>query len=109
MYVISSDGTVICNNEKFVYDGNAWNAANELYYWKNANYIAYYPYNADLTAQNITTVDAIKTKFAESDDFYTQNTAGAYEKADLMLAEVNSPADGTIQFNLAHQFSYGRD
>lgn len=105
MYVISSDGTVICNNEKFVYNGTAWEAANELYYWKNANYIAYYPYNADLTAQNITSVDAIKTKFAESDDFYTQNTAEAYEKADLMLAKVNSPANGTIQFNLAHQFS----
>lgn len=104
MYVISNDGTVICNNEKFVYDGKAWNAENELYYWKNANYIAYYPYNADLTAQNITTVDAIKTKFAESDDFYTQNTAEAYEKADLMLAEVNNPADEIIQFNLAHQF-----
>lgn len=69
MYVISSDGTVICDNEKFVYDGNAWKAENELYYWKNANYIAYYPYNADLTAQNIATVDAIKTKFAKSGDF----------------------------------------
>lgn len=34
MYVISSDGTVICNNEKFVYNGTAWEAANELYYWK---------------------------------------------------------------------------
>lgn len=105
MYVISNDGTVICNNEKFVYNGTAWEAANELYYWKNANYIAYYPYNADLTAQNITSVEKIKTEFAESDDFYTQNTAEAYEKADLMLAEVNSPANGTIQFNLAHQFS----
>ena len=105
MYVISNDGTVICNNEKFVYNGTAWEAANELYYWKNANYIAYYPYNAELTSQNITSVKAIKTEFAESDDFYTQNTAEAYEKADLMLAEVNSPANGTIQFNLAHQFS----
>lgn len=105
VYVISNDGTVICNNEKFVYDGKVWNAENELYYWKNANYIAYYPYNADLTAQNITKVEEIKTKFAEPVDFYTQNTAEAYEKADLMLAEVNSPANGTIQFNLAHQFS----
>ena len=47
MYVISNDGTVICNNEKFVYNGITWEAANELYYWKNANYIAYYPYNAE--------------------------------------------------------------
>lgn len=31
VYVISSDGTVICNNEKFVYDGNAWKAENELW------------------------------------------------------------------------------
>lgn len=105
MYVISSDGTVICNNEKFVYNGTEWEAANELYYWKNANYIAYYPYNADLTAQNIITVDDIKTKFAESDDFYTQNTAEAYEKADLMLAEIPKPTDGELEFNLAHQFS----
>lgn len=105
MYVISSDGTVICNNEKFVYNGTAWEAVNELYYLKNANYIAYYPYNADLTAQNITKVEEIKTKFAEPVDFYTQNTAEAYEKADLMLDAVNSPANGTIQFDLAHQFS----
>lgn len=105
MYVISSDGTVICNNEKFVYNGTTWEAANELYYWKNANYIAYYPYNADLTAQNITKVEEIKTKFTEPVDFYTQNTAEAYEKADLMLAEVPKPADGNIRFELAHQFS----
>lgn len=105
MYVISSDGTVICNNEKFVYNGTAWEAANELYYWKNANYIAYYPYNAELTAQNITSVEAIKAEFAKSGDFYTQNTAEAYEKADLMLDAVNSPTNGKITFNLAHQFS----
>lgn len=108
MYVISNDGTVICNNEKFVYNGTAWEAANELYYWKNANYIAYYPYNAELTSQNITSVDVvdvIKTKFAESADFYTQNTAEAYEKADLMLAEEKNPENGNIKFDLAHQFS----
>lgn len=105
MYVISSDGTVICNNEKFVYNGTAWEAANELYYWKNADYIVYYPYDAELTAQNITNVDAIKTKFAGSADFYTQNTAEAYEKADLMLAEVKNPENGNIKFDLAHQFS----
>ena len=123
MYVISSDGTVICNNEKFVYDGSAWKAANELYYWKNADYIVYYPYDESLTVESIldvddtasseetdpseemTIVDALKAKFAESADFYTQNTAEAYEKADLMLAEVPKPADGNIQFNLLHQFS----
>lgn len=105
MYIISSDGTVLCNNEKFVYNGTAWEAANELYYWKNADYIVYYPYDAELTAQNITNVDAIKTKFAGSADFYTQNTAESYEKADLMLAVVQKPADGNIKFNLAHQFS----
>lgn len=105
MYVISSDGTVICNNEKFVYNGSAWTATNELYYWKNANYIAYYPYDESLTAENITSAEAIKTKFAGAENFYTQNTAEAYEKADLMLDAVNSPANGTIQFDLAHQFS----
>ena len=105
MYVISSDGTVICNNEKFVYSGSAWTAANELYYWKNADYIVYYPYDESLTAENITSAEAIKTKFAGAENFYTQNTAEAYEKADLMLAEVEAPADGNIQFNLSHQFS----
>lgn len=105
MYVISSDGTVICNNEKFVYNGSAWTATNELYYWKNANYIAYYPYDESLTAENITSAEAIKTKFAGAENFYNQNTAKAYEKADLMLAEEEAPADGNIQFNLSHQFS----
>lgn len=105
MYVISSDGTVICNNEKFVYTESVWKAENELYYWKNADYIVYYPYDASLTAENVTTIDAIKAKFAGSADFYTQNTAEAYEKADLMLAEVKNPEDGNITFDLAHQFS----
>ncbi len=123
MYVISSDGTVICNNEKFVYEGSAWKAANELYYWKNADYIVYYPYDESLTVESIldvddtasseetdpsvemTIVDALKAKFAGTEDFYTQNTAEAYEKADLMLAEVNSPENGEITFNLVHQFS----
>lgn len=123
MYVISSDGTVICNNEKFVYEGSAWKAANELYYWKNADYIVYYPYDESLTVESIldvddtasseetdpsvemTIVDALKAKFAGTEDFYTQNTAEAYEKADLMLAKVNSPKNGEITFNLAHQFS----
>ena len=123
MYVISSDGTVICNNEKFVYDGGAWKAANQLYYWKNADYIVYYPYDESLTVESIldvdntasseetdpseeiTIVDALKAKFAGTEDFYTQNTAEAYEKADLMLVEVNSPKNGEITFNLAHQFS----
>lgn len=123
MYVISSDGTVICNNEKFVYDGGAWKAANQLYYWKNADYIVYYPYDESLTVESIldvdntasfeetdpleeiTIVDALKAKFAGTENFYTQNTAEAYEKADLMLAEVNSPKNGKITFNLAHQFS----
>lgn len=105
MYVISSDGTVICNNEKFVYTESAWKAENELYYWKNADYIVYYPYDASLTAENVTTIDAIKAKFAGSADFYTQNTAEAYEKADLMLAEVKNPENENIEFKLAHQFS----
>lgn len=123
MYVISSDGTVICNNEKFVYEGSAWKAANELYYWKNADYIVYYPYDESLTVESIldvddtasseetdpseemTIVDALKAKFAGTENFYTQNTAEAYEKADLMLAEVNSPENGEITFNLVHQFS----
>lgn len=123
MYVISSDGTVICNNEKFVYEGSAWKAANQLYYWKNADYIVYYPYDESLTVESIlnvddtasseetdpseemTIVDALKAKFAGTEDFYTQNTAEAYEKADLMLAEVNTPKNGEITFNLAHQFS----
>lgn len=123
MYVISSDGTVICNNEKFVYNGTAWEAANQLYYWKNADYIVYYPYDESLTVESIldvddtasseetdpseemTIVDALKAKFARTENFYTQNTAETYEKADLMLAEVNSPKNGEIKFNLAHQFS----
>ena len=65
----------------------------------------YYPYDESLTAENITSAEAIKTKFAGAENFYTQNTAEAYEKADLMLAEVEAPADGNIQFNLSHQFS----
>lgn len=107
LFVIDSEGNAIYDNVKFVFDGSKWAAesSSELYYWKNADYILYYPYDETLTGKGITKVDGIKNAFSNSNDFYNQGTADAYEKADLMMAVVEDAESENITFNITHQFS----
>ena len=103
VYAFSEDGTLY-NNVKFTYNGTGWTGDETLYLYKNATYVAYFPYNGDLTAQNITDQEAIKTAF--SDGFsYSQSTPDAYEAADLMMAEAAPTEDGVLNFELKHQFA----
>ena len=102
VYAFSADGTLY-NNVKFTYTGEGWTGDETIYLYKNATYVAYFPYDETLTAQNIADEEAIKTAF--SDGFsYSQSTPDAYEAADLMMAEA-MPEDGVLNFQLQHQFA----
>lgn len=108
LYVVSNaDGSYHYENVPFTYNGESWASASTIYYYKNSDYIVYYPYdeNLQLTVGETGVSGAIKTAFESKADFYTQNTADAYEAVDLMMAEVENPSDENVTFNLAHKFS----
>lgn len=103
VYAFSADGTLY-NNVKFTYNGEGWTGDENIYLYKNATYVAYFPYDEALTAQNIADQEAIKTAFS-SGFSYSQSTADAYEKADLMMAEAAPTEEGVLNFQLQHQFA----
>lgn len=108
LYVVSNaDGSYHYENVPFTYNGESWASASTIYYYKNSDYIVYYPYdeNLRLTVGETGVSGAIKTVFESKADFYTQNTADAYEAVDLMMAEVENPSAANVNFNLAHKFS----
>ena len=108
LYVVSNaDGSYHYENVPFTYNGESWTSASTIYYYKNSDYIVYYPYdeNLQLTVGETGVSGAIKTAFESKADFYTQNTADAYEAVDLMIAEVENPDDANVIFDLAHKFS----
>lgn len=108
LYVVSNaDGSYHYENVPFTYNGESWTSASTIYYYKNSDYIVYYPYdeNLQLTVGETGVSGAIKTAFESKADFYTQNTADAYEAVDLMMAEVENPDDENVIFDLAHKFS----
>lgn len=108
LYVVSNaDGSYHYENVPFTYNEGAWTSASTIYYYKNSDYIVYYPYDENLqfTVGETGVSGAIKTVFERKADFYTQNTADAYEAVDLMMAEVEDPSAANVDFNLAHKFS----
>ncbi|WP_195532284.1 fimbrillin family protein [Bacteroides finegoldii] len=87
-------------------DGN-WQGSKPVYYYKNADYIAYYPYTEELDAVSVTSEKDIVTYFAAKLT-NEQSTKDAYVNADLMSAKiesVNVSPKGTLNFAFTHQFS----
>lgn len=121
LYVIENPddeaARVILRNIKLSFDGTKWSAGgNNIYYYKNADYIAYFPYNPAL-ATDIAAAD-VETKIKEAGDAIlaanqsSQNEEGKYHAADLMMAKVTAAAlvaqetaDKTLNFTLKHQYS----
>nr|WP_302831928.1 hypothetical protein [uncultured Bacteroides sp.] len=121
LYIIENPGTadarVNLRNIKLSFDGTKWSAGgNNIYYYKNADYIAYFPYNPAL-ATDIAAAD-VETKIKEAGDAIltanqsSQNEEGKYHAADLMMAKVSAAelaaqeaADKTLNFALKHQYS----
>lgn len=103
------DGEVLVSNMKMTLgDNSTWTGENgaKLYYYKDADYIAYSPYTEGLSV----------TKEAEIVDYFTtklqgstgQSTLADYQAADLMTASVVA-AEVTrgqnITFSFAHKMS----
>ena len=104
------DGEALVSNMKMTLgaDGTTWAGENgaKLYYYKDADYIAYSPYTEGLS---VTSEEEIITHFTTKLEGTTgQSTLADYQAADLMTASVTA-AEVTrgenITFSFAHQMS----
>lgn len=104
------NGAVIagCRNVKCTYNAgnNTWNASAPVYYYKDAQYFAYYPYKDELSSKKITSVNDIVDYFNEN-IATKQGTYADYTDWDLMAAAPVSPAtkDQPLSFSFAHKMS----
>lgn len=120
LYVIENPGAdnakIILRNVALTYQNGAWSANRTIYYYKNSDYIAYFPYKADLASDiKATEVEAkIKEVFdanlaAHKTD---QSDKAVYHAADLMTAKIDAATlanqGGTtkeLNFSLKHSYS----
>lgn len=104
---IVRDGEALVSNMKMTLNSNKWvgDANAPLYYYKNADYIAYYPYTANLA---VTTVDEIVEYFTSKISATGQTSLADYRNADLMTAEVKAAEvvrGQNITFSFAHKMA----
>lgn len=117
LYVVENNGTesasIVRKNIVLTYTDGGWTSENTIYYYKNSDYIAYFPYNSSLsvTASSVAAdiKSAFDTKLAAAVDQTEEET---YRSVDLMMATIKA-ADLTAQsedtkkldFVLTHQYS----
>lgn len=104
LYIFSEDGDVLCDNLLYTYTDGSWTTDKTIYQYKNAQYVAYFPYCKDLSG--VTGSESITTYFADNIlSNVSQTNAEAYEQADLMIATTSQVDGANVNLTLAHQFS----
>lgn len=104
LYIFSEDGEVLCDNLLYTYTDGKWTTDKTIYQYKNAQYVAYFPYCKDLSGG--TGVESITEYFkANILPTVSQTNAEAYEQADLMIATTSQVDGENVNLTLAHQFS----
>lgn len=104
LYIFSEDEEVLCDNLLYTYTDGKWTTDKTIYQYKNAQYVAYFPYCKDLSG--VTGAESITEYFKDNIlSTVSQTNAETYEQADLMVSTL-SQVDGTnVKLTLAHQFS----
>lgn len=104
LYIFSEDGEVLCDNLLYTYTDGKWTTDKTIYQYKNAQYVAYFPYCKDLSG--VTGAESITEYFkANILPTVSQTNAEAYEQADLMIATTSQVDGSNVNLTLAHQFS----
>ena len=104
LYIFSEDGEVLCDNLLYTYTDGIWTTDKTIYQYKNAQYVAYFPYCKDLSG--VTGAESITGYFkANILPTVSQTNAEAYEQADLMIATTSQVDGSNVNLTLAHQFS----
>ena len=129
LYIFSEDGEVLCDNLLYTYTDGKWTTDKTIYQYKNAQYVAYFPYCKDLSgvavaennpesdteegAEEGSTPSITESVTKNITDYFTTNIlntipqtdAETYEQADLMVATAGQVEGTNVKLKLAHQFS----
>lgn len=101
LFIVDSETQELLKNMTLTKSADGWSGT--VYYYENADYIAYYPYDAEL--KEVASVDDIKTYFADNKYTYDQGTEENYRNSDLMTAvvEAESLSEGAnLNLNFTH-------
>lgn len=129
LYIFSEDGEVLCDNLLYTYTDGSWSTDKTIYQYKNAQYVAYFPYCKDLSgvavaennpesdteegAEEGSTPSITESVTKNITAYFTDNIlktipqtdAETYEQADLMVATAGQVEGAKVTLKLAHQFS----
>lgn len=104
LYIFSEDGEVLCDNLLYTYNEGKWITDKTIYQYKNAQYVAYFPYCKDLSG--VTGAESITKYFTDNIlPTVSQKNAETYEQADLMVSTTSQVDGSNVKLTLAHQFS----
>lgn len=102
LFIIENETGKLLQNMTLTKNGANWEGT--VYYYDNADYIAYYPYDAEL--KEVASVEDIEKYF--SDNKYTddQSTEANYRNCDLMTAVVEAESlteeSSSLSLNFTH-------
>ncbi len=101
LFIIENETGKLLQNMTLTKNGANWDGT--VYYYDNADYIAYYPYDAEL--KEVASVEDIEKYF--SDNKYTddQSTEANYRNCDLMTAVVEAESlteTSPLNLNFTH-------
>lgn len=102
LFIIENETGKLLQNMTLTKNGANWDGT--VYYYDNADYIAYYPYDAEL--KEVASVEDIEKYF--SDNKYTddQSTEANYRNCDLMTAVVEAERlteeSSSLNLNFTH-------
>lgn len=101
LFIIENETGKLLQNMTLTKNGSNWEGT--VYYYDNADYIAYYPYDAEL--KEVASVEDIEKYF--SDNKYTddQSTEANYRNCDLMTAVVEAESlteTSPLNLNFTH-------
>lgn len=97
--IVDADSKGLIQKTYITNNGTSWDGT--VYYYENADYLAYYPYDENIS--DVKSLDEVKEYFSENKFSWNQSTKEAYRNSDLMIAEVtkdkiaeNSPLNFTF-------------
>ena len=119
LFVVRDNGSVVKVNEPITYDGTTktWSTTAPVYYYTDADYIVYFPYDADLSVSETTTTDITDGIISAFDTYFEEHKAdqsdlSTYRNADLMLSTITAEdlakqitENKTLNFALKHNYS----
>lgn len=117
LFVVRDNGSVVKANEPITYDGTTWSTTTPVYYYTDADYIAYFPYDEDLSVSATATEKITSGIINVFDEYFKDHKAdqsdlATYRNADLMLATITAEdlakqttENKTLNFALKHNYS----